>query len=596
MSIKKLYTCCTQVLNIIFKMKKQKPQSIKSRSLKNVSAVLKKKVVLSKSKAVNKKVVKAPLKKVVKKMAVRKMPVKVSGKKDPAGKLAVKKVAVKAAPRKPAGKILKKKVLFKKPVKKVVLKKAVVKKLVAKKIAVKKPAVRKAVVKKVAAKMPVKKVVLKKAVVKKAVAGKIVVKKAVVKKMPAKKVVFKKPVVKKAVAKKLVAKKLAVAPKAPAAKKAVAKKPAVASKAPAAKKVVAKKPAVATKAPAAKKAVVKKSAVAAKAPVAKKAVGKTAVTHSAPAVEAPLKAVIEHKPVMMKEVLENLDLANRKIVVDCTVGLGGHSKAMLSLMPSNGKLVGFDLDSSHLDVARQVLGEYSDRVTLINANFSKFAEELKKLNIDKVDAVLMDLGLASPHVDLAQRGFSFLREGPLDMRFDVNQALTAADVVNTYSEKELIRIFKDFGEEKKAWRLATEITKARKVKKFTTTTQLAAFVEKFLHRVGHIHPATRIFQALRIEVNHELDVLKDALLQAVDMLKPGGRIAVISYHSLEDRIVKNIFRDLSRDYINLPGAMTTTHLVPKLMPVVKKPMSPSEEEVAVNSRSRSAKLRVAERI
>ena len=303
-----------------------------------------------------------------------------------------------------------------------------------------------------------------------------------------------------------------------------------------------------------------------------------------------------HKSVMMKEVLENLDLAKRKVVVDCTLGLGGHAKEMLGLMPKNGKLIGFDSDNDHLKLAKKTLKDFKENVVFVNANFSTLAENLEKLKIKGVDAILFDLGLASPHVDNGERGFSFLRKGPLDMRFNIADQLTAAEVINKYSEKELIRIFKDYGEEYRARKIAMAITLARKTRPFKSTLELADFIERLLGRQGHIHPATRIFQALRIEVNHELDVLVSALTQAVEVLKPGGRIVVISYHSLEDRIVKMFFKDNSRDWINLPNEMTTTHLIPKLKTITKKPMEPSEAEVKENSRSRSAKLRVAEKI
>jgi 16S rRNA (cytosine1402-N4)-methyltransferase len=204
--------------------------------------------------------------------------------------------------------------------------------------------------------------------------------------------------------------------------------------------------------------------------------------------------------------------------------------------------------------------------------------------------------IASTQVDQPEKGFSFRNEGPLDMRFDKKQKQTAADVVNNYSEKELIRIFKEYGEEKKGRKIAMEIIRVRKRKPFVTTLQLANFIEKLLKRSGHIHPATRVFQALRIEVNKELETLEKTLEQAVELLRPKGRIAVISYHSLEDRIVKRFFRLMSQDYINEPGKLTSTKLEPKLKIVTKKPIMPSGKEVSQNPRSRSAKLRVAEKI
>lgn len=293
-----------------------------------------------------------------------------------------------------------------------------------------------------------------------------------------------------------------------------------------------------------------------------------------------------HEPVLLQEVCELLDLPKKRNVVDATLGLGGHAREILQRMPKSGKLIGFDADPEHLKRAKSKLRSYKDRTVLINANFVEMTEAIQaNTRVKGVDAILFDLGLASPHVDMPERGFSFQREGELDMRFNPKeQTLTAADVVNTYSERNLIRVFKEYGEEKRARKIAQALCKTRKRKPFKTTTQLADFIEKHVKRTGRIHPATRIFQALRIEVNKELDVLVSALKQAVELLNKKGRIAVISYHSLEDRIVKNFFRDLAR------------HNGESLKLVTKKPIAPSHEEVMRNPRSRSAKLRVAEKL
>lgn len=303
-----------------------------------------------------------------------------------------------------------------------------------------------------------------------------------------------------------------------------------------------------------------------------------------------------HEPVLIAEVCQNLDLAKKRVVVDCTLGLGGHSIKMLELMPAAGKLIAFDLDNENIKQAKKRLKAFKDRITVVHGNFSTLKAEIGKLRLKGIDAVLFDLGLSSVHTDDPEKGFSFLREGPLDMRFDHKQDLTAADVVNKYTEKDLIRIFKEYGEEQKARKVAMEIVKMRKKKPFTTTTQLADMIEKLLKRQGRIHPATRVFQALRIEVNDELGNLRSALEQAIALLRPKGRIAVISYHSLEDRIVKRFFREQCRDYVNLPGEMTTTLLDPTLDIVTKKPIVPLSAEIASNPRSRSAKLRVAEKL
>lgn len=299
---------------------------------------------------------------------------------------------------------------------------------------------------------------------------------------------------------------------------------------------------------------------------------------------------MEHASVMLEEAVEGLSLPKKRNIVDATLGLGGHAKEILERMPKNGRVIGFDADSEHIKEAKKKLRKFSGRILFVHSNFENMAVELQKNKVRAVDAVLFDLGLASPHVDMPERGFSFLRDGSLDMRFNRKEGKTAADIINQYSEKELIRIFKDYGEEKKARKLAAAIRKRRQSRKFKTTTELAKFVEKQVGRSGRIHPATRIFQALRIEVNRELEVLPKALEQAVSVLKPGGRIVVISYHSLEDRIVKNMFRDLA-------GGLSYGEEKPSVLKIItKKPLMPTQAEILKNPRSRSAKLRVAEKL
>lgn len=305
---------------------------------------------------------------------------------------------------------------------------------------------------------------------------------------------------------------------------------------------------------------------------------------------------IYHEPVLANEVCEGLNLKNKKNIVDCTLGLGGHTQIILQNLGSQGRVFGFELDADNLKLAKKNLRSFGDKVTYIHSNFERLSEELKKLRIKSVDGILIDLGLSSPQVDIAERGFSFLREGPLDMRFDRKQPLTAALVVNRYSATDLTRIFQEYGEEAFARKIALAITKRRKSRAFKTTTELARFIEKLLKRKSHIHPATRIFQALRIEVNHELDALKNVLPQAVTLLKPKGRLAVISYHSLEDRIVKQFFKENARSFLNESNKLTTTYLQPTLKIITKKPVTPSAEEIVKNPRSRSAKLRIAEKI
>lgn len=312
---------------------------------------------------------------------------------------------------------------------------------------------------------------------------------------------------------------------------------------------------------------------------------KTSKTQEQPQKQEETKLSYEHESVLLSEVCELLDLAKKKNVVDATLGLGGHAKEILKALPKTGKLIGLDADPEHLKIAKKNLRSYKDRTILINANFGNMAEAIAdNSRIRSIDAVLFDLGIASPHVDFGERGFSFMREGDLDMRFNPEEQLTAAEVVNKYGEKRLAQIFKEFGEESQARKIAQAICKNRKRKPFKTTKDLADFIEKLVGRSGRIHPATRVFQALRIEVNKELDVLVEGLKQAVELLNKNGRVAVISYHSLEDRIVKNFFRDLAR------------HNGESLKLITKKPIAPSEEEIQRNPRSRSAKLRVAEKL
>jgi 16S rRNA (cytosine1402-N4)-methyltransferase len=301
-------------------------------------------------------------------------------------------------------------------------------------------------------------------------------------------------------------------------------------------------------------------------------------------VEDTQKQSYIHEPVLSEEIFDLLELKGKRNVIDATLGLGGHAQLLLEKLPKNGTLIGFDADHEHLKVAKKNLKKYKENVVFVHNNFAEMEAEVKKTRIRAVDAILFDLGIASPHVDMGERGFSFLREGPLDMRFNRNTGRTAADVLNDYSEKRLVEIFLEYGEERNAKRIAREIVKRRSWRKFKSTKQLADFVEKTVGRYGKIHPATRIFQALRIEVNNELEVLPEGLRQAVSLLKKGGRIAVISYHSLEDRIVKNYFRELAR----LDNPILTL--------ITKKPVTPSEQEIERNPRSRSAKLRVAEKL
>lgn len=295
---------------------------------------------------------------------------------------------------------------------------------------------------------------------------------------------------------------------------------------------------------------------------------------------------LSHIPVLKEEISVFLQLSPHGILIDCTLGLGGHSADILSKAGSRAKVVAFELDSENLAQAKKNLSSFQNQVTYIRDSFVTIREHMDELGIDSVQAILFDLGLSSPHVDKGARGFSFLREGPLDMRFDCRHGKTAQDLIQRLSPRELTRIFREYGEEPRARLIAEKIVKVRKQHPFITTTQLADFISECVSRRGKEHPATRVFQALRIAVNDELTVLARALRDAVFLLSSGGRIAVISYHSLEDRIVKNVFKAFARPSEGSPEIKILT----------KKPVSPSDTEVRHNPRARSAKLRVAEKL
>lgn len=304
-----------------------------------------------------------------------------------------------------------------------------------------------------------------------------------------------------------------------------------------------------------------------------------------------------HTPVLVNEVIDLLNLRAGNKVVDCTLGLGGHSKEILKKIGKKGKLMAFDEDEENLKRAKKNLKDFGKQVIFIHDNFENLRSQISDLRFGAPDAILFDLGLSSPHVDIAERGFSFHHDGPLDMRYDQSQNLTAEKVVNTYSEKDLADIIYKYGEERRSRVIAKKIVHIRKKKPITSTLQLVRVIASTLKQKQKIHPATRTFQALRIYVNRELEVLESALHQAIEVLKPKGRIAVISYHSLEDRIVKNTFRYYTQDCIcskELP--VCQCNFQKKLYLLTKRPIIPTGIEVARNPRSRSAKLRAAERL
>jgi len=307
--------------------------------------------------------------------------------------------------------------------------------------------------------------------------------------------------------------------------------------------------------------------------------------------------LLSHKPVLLDEVLELLDVQEQDYVIDGTLGLGGHAKAILSKLGSNGRLYGFDLDSRNMQEARKRLKNFEGKVYYVNDNFCTIDHYQKVLKIEGVDKVLLDLGLSSPHVDVAEYGFSFKKRGPLDMRFSRKQKLTASMVVNGMSEAKIAEILWKFGELKSARKVAAFIVEERAKKPFTYTDELAQRLEPILHPpVAHKELAC-IFQALRIVVNDELNVLYSGLNHMFELLKPGGRIAVISYHSLEDRIVKNFIKKLEKPLETDPVKAQMSIHAPSMVEIItKKIVIPSDSEIEENPRARSAKLRVFKKI
>ena len=303
-----------------------------------------------------------------------------------------------------------------------------------------------------------------------------------------------------------------------------------------------------------------------------------------------------HKPVLLKETIEALNLKNDSIVVDATFGGGGHSREILKII-TEGKLIGIDADKEAIENFRKENRE-DERVILVNDNFSNLENILADLKIEKVDAILADLGWSSDQ--LIGKGMSFMRDEKLDMRLDAAQELTAWKVVNEYPPAELQRIIKNYGEERFATSIARRIVANRKEKEIVTTEELAEIIGTAVpsvYRHGKINPATRTFQAIRIEVNQELSNLKNFLPVAIESLAPQGRLAVIAFHSLEDRIVKDIFRENARGCICPPSLpQCACGRVPSVRVVTKKPIIAGEEELGDNPRARSAKLRVCEKI
>jgi 16S rRNA (cytosine1402-N4)-methyltransferase len=301
-----------------------------------------------------------------------------------------------------------------------------------------------------------------------------------------------------------------------------------------------------------------------------------------------------HKPVLYKEIIHALQPSNPGRYVDGTVGAGGHARGILEACAPDGRLLGLDVDPQALAIARETLAPYGKRAELAQASYASLLDEMGRLNWDAVDGIVLDLGVSSMQLDQPLRGFSFQQEAPLDMRFDPQHGLSAAELLNSTTEEEIADILFRYGEEPQARRIAQGILRARPV---TTTVQLANIVKSAYHGHSRMHPATRTFQALRIAVNDELEALKRALPPAIQALRPGGRLAVISFQSLEDRIVKEYFRDESKDRINPPyERIYEIERKATLKVINRKPITPAAEELEENPRARSAKLRVVEKM
>ncbi|MDR0922665.1 MAG: 16S rRNA (cytosine(1402)-N(4))-methyltransferase RsmH [Lactobacillales bacterium] len=315
-----------------------------------------------------------------------------------------------------------------------------------------------------------------------------------------------------------------------------------------------------------------------------------------------MTAEFKHYTVLLHETVDGLEIKKEGVYVDCTLGGAGHSEYLLSQLGEEGHLYAFDQDQKALDNARIRLKPFVDKgmVTFVKSNFRNLKEKLNELSVDKVDGILYDLGVSSPQLDEAERGFSYHQNAPLDMRMDQETDFSAYDVVNSYSYNELVKIFFRYGEEKFSKQIARKIEQARANQPIETTEELVDLIKEAIpapaRRKGG-HPAKRIFQAVRIAVNDELGAEEDSLEQAIDLLKVGGRISVITFHSLEDRIVKTMFKEYSSIGDLPPGLpVVPVEYQPVLKLVNRKPILPSEKELEENNRSRSAKLRIAEKV
>ena len=308
----------------------------------------------------------------------------------------------------------------------------------------------------------------------------------------------------------------------------------------------------------------------------------------------------KHISVLLDETIEGLNIKPDGIYVDGTMGGAGHGYEVCKRLGPDGRYIGIDRDEAAIAAGRQRLSEFEDKVSIVRGNYSSAPAILKELNIDKVDGIMLDLGVSSHQLDVAERGFSYMADAPLDMRMDKRQTKTAYDIVNEYSEKELAHIIREYGEDKFAQNIAKHIVAMRKQKPIETTGELneairAAIPMKIQKNLGH--PSKRTFQAIRIELNEELEELRSALESTIDLLKPGGRLCIITFHSLEDRMVKTMFKQEESPCTCPPEfPVCVCGKKPKVKIITKKPILPSETEQEENSRARSAKLRILERI
>lgn len=306
----------------------------------------------------------------------------------------------------------------------------------------------------------------------------------------------------------------------------------------------------------------------------------------------------KHKSVLLNETIDGLNIKPDGIYVDGTLGGGGHAYEVCRRLGEKGSIVGIDQDAAAIEAASTRLKDFGEKVTIVRSNYCDMKSKLHELGIDKVDGIVLDLGVSSYQLDTAERGFSYREDAPLDMRMDTRQKMTARDIVNDYTEADLYRVIRDYGEDKFAKNIAKHIVQARAVKPVETTAELSEIIRasipmKFQKKSGH--PAKRTFQAIRIELNRELDVLRDSLDDMIDLLNPGGRLCIITFHSLEDRIVKSAFRKNENPCTCPPDfPVCVCGKKSKGSIITKKPILPSEEELEYNSRSKSAKLRIFE--